>query len=66
MLVLQDMDLVPLLIQENYVNHKPAACGNDLQQMKVRLRLLRPAALILLPANETWQCQCRTFNTGIR
>jgi hypothetical protein len=29
------MDLVPLLIQENYVNHRPAACGNDLQHMKV-------------------------------
>jgi hypothetical protein len=34
--LLQDMDLVPLLIQENYLNHKPAACGNDLQHMKVR------------------------------
>ena len=41
----QDMDLVPLLIQENYVNHKPAACGNDLQHMKVcalHERQLRP------------------------
>ena len=34
-LVFQDMDLVPLLIQENYVNHRPAACGNELQQMQV-------------------------------
>lgn len=34
-LVFQDMDLVPLLIQENYVNHRPAACGNEAQQMQV-------------------------------
>ena len=37
--LLQDMDLVPLLIQENYLNHRPAHCGNDLQHMRVR-RLL--------------------------
>lgn len=34
-LVFQDMDLVPLLIQENYLNHKPAAGGNELQHMKL-------------------------------
>ena len=31
----QDMDLVPLLLQENYVNHRPSTVGNELQQMQV-------------------------------
>ncbi len=34
-LVFQDMDLVPLLIQENYVNHKPNLGVTDEQHLKV-------------------------------
>jgi replication factor C subunit 1 len=34
-LVFQDHDLVPLLVQENYVNHKPRIAGNDLQRLQV-------------------------------
>jgi hypothetical protein len=34
-LVFQDMDLVPLLIQENYVNHKPNLAVTDEQHLKV-------------------------------
>jgi len=34
-LVFQDADLIPLLIQENYVNHRPAVCGNHLQRMRI-------------------------------
>ena len=34
---LQDMDLVPLLIQENYLNHRPAKAGSEIQQMQVCL-----------------------------
>mmetsp|Transcript_687 Transcript_687/g.1994 ORF Transcript_687/g.1994 Transcript_687/m.1994 type:complete len:1093 (+) Transcript_687:367-3645(+) len=34
-LVFQDMDLVPLLIQENYLNHKPAQAGSEVQQMQL-------------------------------
>ena len=33
-LVFQDIDLIPLLIQENYVNHRPAACGSEAHRMK--------------------------------
>ena len=35
-LVFQDMDLVPLLIQENYVNHKPNLGVAEEQHMRVR------------------------------
>lgn len=34
-LVFQDHDLVPLLVQENYINHKPRIAGNDLQRLQV-------------------------------
>lgn len=34
-LVFEDADLVPLLIQENYVNHRPAVATNDDIRMKV-------------------------------
>ncbi len=44
-LVFQDMDLVPLLVQENYVNHRPAHCGNELQQMQVTFRTKPVGAL---------------------
>ena len=30
-LVFQDADLIPLLVQENYLNHRPKVAGNDLQ-----------------------------------
>ncbi|GAX74453.1 hypothetical protein CEUSTIGMA_g1902.t1 [Chlamydomonas eustigma] len=33
-LVFADSDLVPLLIQENYVNHRPVIAGNDEQRMR--------------------------------
>lgn len=35
-LVFQDMDLVPLLIQENYLNHRPNMAGSEQQRLKVR------------------------------
>lgn len=35
-LAFQDMDLVPLLIQENYVNHKPNLGVAEEQHMRVR------------------------------
>jgi len=35
-LVFQDMDLVPLLIQENYLNHRPVVATNDQMRMQVR------------------------------
>ncbi|UPR05161.1 subunit 1 of replication factor C [Chloropicon primus] len=34
-MVFQDMDLIPLLVQENYVNHRPQVAGNDKQRMKI-------------------------------
>ena len=33
-LVFQDMDLVPLLVQENYVNHRPSLAGSDIHRLK--------------------------------
>ena len=30
------MDLVPLLIQENYLNHRPNNAGSEAQQMQAR------------------------------
>ncbi len=38
-LVFQDMDLVPLLIQENYLNHRPVVATNDQMRMQVSLCL---------------------------
>jgi len=38
-LVFQDMDLVPLLIQENYLNHRPVVATNDQMRMQVSLGL---------------------------
>ena len=38
-LVFQDMDLVPLLIQENYLNHRPVVATNDHMRMQVRSHL---------------------------
>jgi replication factor C subunit 1 len=40
-MVFQDSDLVPLLVQENYVNYRSHLAGSDLQMLQVRL----PAAL---------------------
>ena len=34
-MVFQDADLVPLLVQENYVNHRPSHAGDALQQLKL-------------------------------
>lgn len=34
-LFFQDADLVPLLVQENYLNHKPRIAGNDLQRLQI-------------------------------
>lgn len=34
-MVFQDADLVPLLVQENYVNHRPMHAGNALHQLKL-------------------------------
>ncbi len=34
-LMFQDMDLIPLLIQENYLNHRPKVAGSDKQRMQV-------------------------------
>lgn len=34
-LVFQDADLVPLLVQENYVNHRPKIAQNDAMRMQV-------------------------------
>lgn len=34
-LIFQDMDLVPLLIQENYLNHRPVVATNDQRRMQV-------------------------------
>jgi replication factor C subunit 1 len=39
-LVFQDFDLVPLLVQENYLNHRPKLGQNDAQ----RLRIIAKAA----------------------
>lgn len=33
-LIFQDMDLVPLLIQENYLNHRPIVATNDQMRMQ--------------------------------
>lgn len=35
-LIFQDMDLVPLLIQENYLNHRPVVATNDQIRMQVQ------------------------------
>lgn len=34
-LIFQDMDLVPLLIQENYLNHRPIISQSDASRMQV-------------------------------
>lgn len=34
-LVFQDADLVPLLVQENYINHRPKIAQNDTMRMQV-------------------------------
>lgn len=34
-LIFQDMDLVPLLIQENYLNHRPIVAQTDAQRLQV-------------------------------
>ncbi len=44
LVALQDMDLVPLLIQENYLNHRPAQAGSEVQQMQVPARELSEVA----------------------
>ncbi len=36
-LVFQDADLVPLLIQENYVNQRPDIARTDITRLKVRV-----------------------------
>ena len=43
-LIFQDMDLVPLLIQENYLNHRPVIATND----QLRMQVLLHQALLLL------------------
>ena len=35
-LVFQDDSLVPLLVQENYLNHRPAPVSDDRTRLKVR------------------------------
>ena len=54
-LVFQDMDLVPLLIQENYVNHKPNLGVTDEQHMKVG-RIICPSMLMDQPSSAD-RCQ---------
>ncbi|KAL3132947.1 hypothetical protein ABBQ38_006860 [Trebouxia sp. C0009 RCD-2024] len=39
-LIFQDMDLVPLLIQENYLNHRPVIATND----QIRMQVIAKAA----------------------
>ncbi|GAB4817566.1 hypothetical protein N2152v2_004612 [Parachlorella kessleri] len=34
-LVFQDMDLVPLLVQENYVNHRPRLASSEVARLKI-------------------------------
>lgn len=34
-LIFQDMDLVPLLIQENYLNHRPIISQSDASRLQV-------------------------------
>jgi replication factor C subunit 1 len=34
-LVFSDMDLIPLLIQENYLNHRPNIAGSEMQRLMV-------------------------------
>ena len=56
-LVFQDMDLVPLLIQENYVNHKPNLGVAEEQHMRVRQPVLQDASdLHPLPASRQEGC----------
>lgn len=38
-LIFQDMDLVPLLIQENYLNHRPIISQSDASRMQVDCQL---------------------------
>lgn len=42
-LSMSDMDLVPLLIQENYINYRPSTAGKDENGLK-RLNLIARAA----------------------
>lgn len=44
-LIFQDMDLVPLLIQENYLNHRPVIATND--QMRMQVLLCSQSGLVL-------------------
>jgi hypothetical protein len=39
-LVFQDMDLVPLLLQENYLNHRPQLAGKILPTLFISLHKL--------------------------
>ena len=44
-LIFQDMDLVPLLIQENYLNHRPVIATNDQIRMQVSAWVCAPMAI---------------------
>ena len=44
-LIFQDMDLVPLLIQENYLNHRPVIATNDQIRMQVPAWISSPTAI---------------------
>ena len=45
-LVFQDADLVPLLVQENYLNHRPAIATNETTRLAVRGTAWRGAGLV--------------------
>ena len=42
-LVFQDDSLVPLLVQENYLNHRPSMAKDELSRMKVPGQRCTPA-----------------------
>lgn len=46
-LIFQDMDLVPLLIQENYLNHRPVIATNDQIRLQVQSHNLRSRRCVL-------------------
>ena len=62
-LVFQDDSLVPLLVQENYLNHRPAPATDDRTRLKVRSgQALKPPMLLCrqaCPVSKTprmWAC----------
>lgn len=55
---------MPLLIQENYLNHKPAAGGNELQHMKVLPWIQRAQSGMMQDHRDSSQLEWENFTAS--